>query len=134
MVFHGAVVLFVGLLCGFAAVVETIGGDLIQWRAAHNALLLAGILLLATASTFPAPVLPRREGTALVLSLIAMAYAFTTAILIQTATGVRSFGATDSPLLLLAFVANVVAVLGALVSTGLVAIGARAALKGPQQD
>ena len=129
IVFHGAVVLLVGFACGLPAVPETMGGPLAGWRAAHNALILAGVWLIAVAAAFPVIVLPRREATALVASLIAAAYAFTTAILIQTVTGERAFGPTDSPALLIAFAANLVAVLGTFLSTGLVLIGARAALK-----
>lgn len=72
---------------------------------------------------------PRREARALVAALLATGYGFTTVVLIQAITGERVFSVSRSPILLLAFVANLVPVLGAFLSTGLILIGARAALK-----
>jgi hypothetical protein len=129
VLFHGAVVLLAGFACGIPSVVETMVGSERMWQASHNGLLLAGVWLIATASALPVLVLPRREARALVVALLATAYGFTTAVLIQAITGERVFSVSRSPILLLAFVGNLVAVLGAFLSTGLILIGARAALK-----
>lgn len=130
---HGAAVLLVGLLLGLAAVVEELAGTQPQtWRAAHAALLLAGVWLLATAAVLPLLVLPQHQKTALCWSLLATAYAFTTAILVQATTGVRALAPSHSLASWVAFVANIITVGGGLVAALLTLLGARAALKSGQ--
>ena len=72
LIFHGAVLLLVGLFCGIPTAVETIDGAARAWHTAHEALIMMGIWLLAESSVLPALVLEEREGSVLVWSLIAM--------------------------------------------------------------
>lgn len=83
IVYHGAIVLFVGLLCGFAAVAELSSEQVRLWRSAHLGLVVTGIWLFATASILPALVLGRRETSVLFWSLLATAYGFMTAVIIE---------------------------------------------------
>jgi len=130
LIFHGAAVLFVGLLCGLVAVAEEAAKSLPQvWRAAHSALLLAGVWLLTTGAIFPHLVLAPREKAGLIWSLLATAYGFTTAVTVQAATGVRAIGPGESPATVVAFAGNVVAVVGGLLAGLLTLAGAWAALK-----
>ncbi|MFQ6047391.1 MAG: hypothetical protein ACE5PT_13720 [Gemmatimonadales bacterium] len=129
LIFHGAIVLFVGLLCGFPAAAEWSGEPLHLWLSAHLGLVMTGIWLLATASVLPSLVLERREASVLVWSLLATAYGFMTAGLIEAVTRARAFQPTGSPANLVAFVGNAVGVLGALLGVLLTLMGARAALK-----
>lgn len=127
---HGAAVLLVGLACGLAAVAEEVAAVQPQrWRAAHAALLMAGVWLLATAAVLPSLVLAQRERTALCWSLLATAYAFTTAILVQAVARVRVLGPDESLVGWVVFTANIVTVGAGLLAAALTVLGAAAALK-----
>jgi len=130
VVVHGAAVLLLGLLLGLAAVVEELAGAQPQtWRAAHGALLLAGVWLLAIAAVLPLLVLPPRQRTALCWSLLVTVYAFTVAILIQAITGVRALAPSGTLASWVAYAANIVTV-GAGVLAGLLTlVGAVAGLR-----
>jgi hypothetical protein len=122
---HGAAVLLVGLLLGLAAVVEELAGTQPQtWRAAHAALLLAGVWLLAVAAVLPLLVLPPRQKIALCWSLLTTVYAFATAILVQASTGVRALAPTHSLASWVAFLANILTVGAGLFAGLLTLVGA----------
>ena len=130
---HGSIVLLLGLLCGLPAVAEELAGlQPTTWRAAHGALLLAGVWLLATAALLPSLVLPPRHREALAWSLIATGYAFTSAALIQAATGVRALAPHGTVSGWVAYVANLATVAGGLLAALLTLLGAKAALTRPQ--
>src|SRR5512132_2043560 len=97
IVAHGAAVTLIALVCGLPAIVEGMSGSGRVWLGAHAALLTLGVWLLASGALLPWLQLARREATALVASLIVMTYSFTTAVLIQAITGVRSIS-MDVPL------------------------------------
>jgi len=129
LVFHAAIVLLVGLLCGFPAVAELGDQTFRAWRAAHLGLITTGIWILVTAAVLPVLVLGRREALALVWSLLATGYGFMTATLIEAVTGVRAVEPTGPAANAVAFAGNTVGILGALLSVLLMLMGARAALK-----
>jgi hypothetical protein len=131
IIFHGGIVLLVGLLCGYPAVAEAVGGDesVRLWHTAHEGLIMMGILLLAIAAVRPSLVLERREASGLVWSLLAVGYGFMTGFMIQGITGARAFGPSRSPVLMIAFVGNAIGILGSFVAAALTLMGARSALK-----
>jgi hypothetical protein len=132
IIFHGGVVLLVGLLCGYPAVAEAIARDesMRLWHSAHENLVMTAILLFAMASVLPSLMLEKREMTGLVWSLIATGYGLMTGLVLQGIAGVRAFGPSQSPLVMAAFVGNAVGILGSMVAAALVVLGAQAALKG----
>src|SRR5258706_11501192 len=81
VIFHGAVVMLVGLLCGLPTVNEEEPARL--WHTAHESLILIGILLLAMSSVLQFLVLPKREATALVWALLATGYGLMVGLVIQ---------------------------------------------------
>src|SRR3954471_18876262 len=127
IVFHGAIVLLVGLLCGLPAVTESANEAGRLWHTAHEALIMIGVLMLALSSVLPALVLERREGVGLVWSLLAMGYGLMTGLVLQGITGTRAFGPTTSPLLMVAFIGNAMGMLGSVLAASLTIFGARAA-------
>jgi len=129
LIFHGAIVMFVGLLCGFPAVAEWGDGALHSWRSVHLALIVTGIWLLVTATVLPSLVLEKREALVLVWSLLGTAYGFMTALLVEAITGVRGIQPTGPAANWVAFAGNTIGVLGALLGVLLTLMGARAALK-----
>jgi len=128
ILFNGALVLLVGLACGFLAITETPGTSM-SWRAVHSALLMAGIWLLATGSAISHLVLDSRSMQALGWSLIAAAHGFMLTLIVQAITGVRGLEPGGSFAMLAAFAGNIVAVLAGLLAALLTLQGAYAALK-----
>jgi hypothetical protein len=124
LVFHGSVILLIGLFCGVPSVVEVLTGSGRMWQGAHSALLILGVWLLAAAAVLPLLLLEEREATALRRSLLVMAYSFMVAAIVQAVTGVRALGPGLPPLNMLAFSANLLAVLGTFLSASLTALGA----------
>jgi hypothetical protein len=130
LIFHGAVVLLVGLLSGVPTVVESINESGRFWHTAHEALIMMGIWMLAVSSLFAVRVLERRERAALFWSLIVMGYGFSVALVLGGAVGANAFEPGGTPATFTAFVAAVLGIGGAFVATALTLMGARAALKG----
>jgi hypothetical protein len=129
LIFHGAIVLLIGLLSGLPTVVEAINESGRFWHTAHEALIMMGIWMLAASSVLSALVLERRQTTALVWSLLVMGYGFSVALVIGGAVGANAFEPGGTPATFTAFVAAVVGIGGAFVATALTLMGARAALR-----
>jgi len=129
LVFHGAVILLIGLFCGLPSVIEVSTGSSRMWQGAHSALLILGVWLVATAAVLPLLLLEAREAAGLRWSLLTMAYSFMVAVIVQASTGVRALGPDASPLNMLAFAANLLAVLGTFLAAALTAMGAWNALR-----
>ena len=123
LVFHGAVILLVGLACGLPAVIEVSSGSSRLWKGGHSALLILGVWLFATAAILPLLDLPEREAAGLRIATPLMAYSFMTAVLIQAITGVRALGPDDSVLGMIAFVAQATPPIMALQGSRGAAIG-----------
>jgi hypothetical protein len=129
---HGAVVLLLGLLAGLPAVSEELAGiQPTTWRAAHGALLLAGVWMLATGALLPGLVLPPGRRNALAWSLIATGYAFSAAVLIQAVTGVRALAPHGTLSSWVAYLANLTTVATGLLAALLTLLGAKSALTRP---
>ena len=135
MLFHGAIVVFMGLLFGlpFTVVVTAGWGDesVQAWRVAHAGMVAVGLMLIAIGAALRYLVLGRRLASWLVWSLVASAYAFTLAVLIRGIAGVKGFQPTGPILNWVAFVSNVVGILGSLMGVALTVRGAYAALRTP---
>jgi hypothetical protein len=125
VVFHGAVVLLVGLLCGIPTVPEE--EPMRLWHTAHESLILIGILLFAMSSVLPLLVLGAQESRALVWSLLATGYGLMTGLVIQGITGLHAFGPSRSPVLMVAFVGSAIGMLGSVLVASLTLMGAKAA-------
>ena len=134
LVLHGAIILLVGLLCGLPSVVEEASGSGRAWQAAHAALLMLGVWLIATAAVLPLLELARREREALLLTLTGGAYSFMTAVVIQAATGVRAVSPDVGGISLVAFAANLLAVLGTILAASLTVMGAWNALRTSRRE
>jgi hypothetical protein len=133
ILFHGAIVLFVGLLCGFpfaAAVIDTWGDEAVRaWRLAHVGLAGVGIWLIATGAALPRLALGDRTASVLAWSVVMSAYAFVLALLIAPVAGVRGLQRSGPALNWVVFASNTVGALAALVGGALMIIGAYRALR-----
>ncbi len=138
MLFHGAIVLFMGLLFGLpfgVAVTMGWGGESVQaWRVAHAGMVAVGLMLIAIGAALRHQVLGQRLASWLVWSLVASAYSFTLAVLLGGVAGVKGFQPTGPILNWIAFLSNMVGILGSLTGVALTIRGAYAALRTPPAD
>jgi hypothetical protein len=104
-----------------------------MWQAAHSALLLLGIWIIASAAVLPLLELAKAEAAALKWSLILAGYSFATAVIIQALTGVRAFSPEGGVLTKIAFAANLAAVLTSFLAVALTLIGALNWLRSARQ-
>jgi len=135
MLFHGAIVVFMGLLFGLpfgVAVTTGWGEESVQaWRVAHAGMVAVGLMLIAIGAALRHLVPGQRQTSWLVWSLVASAYAFTLAVLIRGIAGVKGFQPTGPLLNWVAFVSNAVGIVGSLMGVALTICGAYAALRTP---
>lgn len=129
---HGAVVILIGLFCGFPTVVESDAER--YWHTAHEALILTGTLMLAVSAMMSHLVLGKREANGLFWSLFATGYGLSVGTVLQGVLGQHAFGPSSSPMVTIAFVANAVGIGGSVIATALVVMGANAALKASPKD
>lgn len=124
LIVHGATVLVVALLCGVPSVAEVATDAGRMWQAAHAALLVLGVWIIATAAVLPLLDLKAPEASALLWSLPAAGYSFMTAVILQAMTGTRAISPEGGVATQVAFAANVVAVLSSFLVAALTLIGA----------
>jgi hypothetical protein len=74
LIFHGSVIMLVALSCGLPSVVEVSAGTTRMWQAAHSALLLMGVWMIAQAALLGVIVLKQHERTVLTWSLVVTGY------------------------------------------------------------
>ncbi|MBI3002941.1 MAG: hypothetical protein HYY54_04860 [candidate division NC10 bacterium] len=134
MLFHGAVVLFIGLACGLpfgTALARGWNDDSVRsWRVAHSGVAGIGVMLIAIGAAVQHMVLGEHAAFLLVWSLVVSAYAFTLAMVLGGIAGVRGLRPSGPALNLVVFVGNMVGVAGSLFGIALAAYGMYGALAG----
>jgi len=131
LVFHGALVLLIGLLSGLPTTVEAMNGSAREWHTAHEALIMIGVWIIAEAAILPVLVLDAPKLKALVWALVVVGYCFPAALILGGMLGTSPFSPGTTLLSLVAFVIVTVGILGSVVAAALTLMGARAALKAP---
>lgn len=132
LIFHGSIILLVGLLCGApygrAIVRCKLEATVQAWRLAHLSLPIGAILLFALAAVVPHLQLSAIVVTLMVWAFVASGYAFTVALPLGAYCGHR--GLTSKPPLLnrVVYIGNVVGAVGSLVGAILLVWSAYAAL------
>ena len=130
LILHGGIILLAGLLCGLPTAVESLQGDAVRlWHTAHEALIMMGVWMLASTAVVPLVTLPEVEARWLPRCLVAMGYGFLVALILGSAVGVSPFSPGHTPLSMLAFVAAVVGIAGAIFGALLTIRGAAASLR-----
>ncbi|MGH8631412.1 MAG: hypothetical protein ACREU7_11710 [Burkholderiales bacterium] len=128
LIFHGGVILLVGLLCGAplgSAVVRGKPEETVRaWRVAHSSLVMGGVLLLALAG-----VVSHLNLSALALALLVWAFvvsSYVFAVVLPLAAHYGHRGLTSAPPLLnrVVYFGNVVGAGGLLVGTVFLLYGA----------
>ena len=129
LLFHGAVVLLVGLLTGLPfgmAIADGWGEESVRaWRVAHTGLVGGGVVLIAIAGALRHVRLGPSAAVWLVWSLVVTVYAAVIALGLGPILGVRGLEPTLPSANLLVFAANMVLAVGAFIATVLLIAGAR---------
>jgi vacuolar-type H+-ATPase subunit I/STV1 len=133
VVFHGALLVVLGMLVGFAfhrAITEGSGADVQRaWRVAHTSLVGGGALYLAFAAVAQYLVLSPQAARLAVWSLVVAAYAFAFGFVVGPAVGARGLEATGPPLHVLVFAALATGLFLLLLAACVILWGSYAALR-----
>ena len=132
LILHGASVILVGMLAGFAYALVVTGdleGSERAWRMAHLEGVLNGLVLLAVAGVADRLALGGGRATLLAWSLIVTAWGNVVASILGASLGVRGLAPGGNVANTIVYTLFVIAVIGILVALVLVAAGARAAEK-----
>jgi len=132
MVFHGAVVVLLGLLAGFPHAFVLTGqlqGEERAWRMAHLEGLLNGILVMLAAAVAGTLVLSPTQQRWLVWSLVVAAYGNLIASVLGASAGVRGLAFAGPPANLLMNLLFWIAIGGVFAGVGLLIVGARNAVR-----
>jgi len=127
MIFHGAVVILLGLLAGFPyalVVTGALASSERAWRMAHLEGVLNGLLVIAVAAVWDRLALVGRKRDVLVWSLVLMAYGNVVASAIGATFAVRGLAPGGSFSNTLVYGLFMAAVVGVVIGLGLVAEGA----------
>jgi hypothetical protein len=134
ILFHGAIVLMIGLLAGIPmgeAITEAWGDDVVRaWRVAHVGVVTGGLMLIALAPALRLATLSDRQASWLVIAFIASAYGGAVALPLGATFGARGLEPGHTLINTLVFLANAALALGSLIGTALLILGARASLRG----
>ena len=127
MVFHGTLVIIIGLVAGFPhAMVITgqLAGSERAWKMAHLEGVLNGLLVLAVAAVADRLVLPKRRATLIAWSLIGAAYGNVVASIFGAVWNVRGLQANPPATNLFVFLVFFLAILGVFLGLVLLAMSA----------
>jgi len=127
MIFHGAVVILLGLVAGFPyalVVTGSLAGSERAWRMAHLEGVLNGLLVIVVAAVWDRLALDGWKRDVLAWSLVLMAYGNVVASVIGATFAVRGLEPGGSPSNTLVYLLFMMAVVGIVVGIGLVAEGA----------
>lgn len=128
LVFHGAVVILLGMLAGFPyafVVMGTMEGELRAWRMAHLEGVLNGLLCIGAGSVVGVLALGDGMKRALTWSFIVMAYCNVVASVLGAVTGQRGLELAQPLSNALVFILFTIAIVGVFVGLGLLIFGAR---------
>jgi hypothetical protein len=132
LLLHGVIILWTGLLAGFAfwaAVLRKAADERVRaWRVAHGTLLMDAILMLAVAPVLPHLALSPAAARVTVWALILSAYGFVFALGVGAWAGVRGLAPRPVGVNTVFFAGHVVGVTGVLVAAALLLYGAAGAM------
>jgi len=132
LIFHGGLILLVGLLCGAplgsAVVRDKPEGTVRAWRVAHSSLVIGGVMLLALAGIVSQLQLNAFALALLVWAFVASSYGFAVVLPLAALYGHR--GLTSAPPFMnrLIYLGNMLGAGGMLVGTVVLLWGAYGAL------
>jgi len=137
LVFHGAIVILLGMLAGFPyafVIMGTMEGDLRAWRMAHLEGVMNGLLCLAAAGVFRRLSLSAGQQRLMTWSFILMGYGNVIASILGASTGQRGLQFAAPAANMAVFALFTVAIVAVFLGLGLLAYGARPSTRGMGGD
>jgi hypothetical protein len=128
LIFHGAIVIILGLLAGFPFVMVLNGsmeGEVRAWRMAHLEGILNGLVCLAAAGVIGYLSLDVKKLKLLAWSLIVMSYGNLIASVVGASTGNRGLELGGPAANIVVFSLFMIAIVGVFIGVGLLALGSR---------
>jgi len=128
VIFHGAIVVLLGLAAGFPfafVILGSMSGDVRAWRMAHLEGVLNGLVMFAIAGIASKLTLSRGQGTLLGWCLIVPGYGYVVARILGASAGVRGLEAGGSVMNTIVYLLFVVAVATITTAMVLLALGTR---------
>jgi hypothetical protein len=133
LLFHGNLFLLIGLLSGVPYLFGIVQGwsaeEVHGWHFAHTALSVGSVWMIAVAGVLSLLTVGTSTLAVLVWSLLLCGYGFSIGIVLSAIAGVRGLEPCGPPLNLVAFVANMVGIGGALANVVLMTTAAYSSLK-----
>lgn len=128
LVFHGAIILFIGMLLGFPlakklATKNARDSGHEPWRMAHTAICAAGAAMIALAGAFHLVQLSQAFATIFVGSITTSAYAFTVGVTTAGISGYRGLRLEGPALNWFVMSCNIIGVIGSLIAGVLLIVG-----------
>jgi len=128
LVFHGAVILFIGFLCGAplgSAIVRKKSEETVRaWRVAHTSLVAGGMLLLVVAGIVDRLWMDAWSMIAMVCTLVVGGYAFVVSLPLAAWSGHRGLSSAPPVLNRVVYAGNMLGALALLVGGALLVWGA----------
>lgn len=121
LVFHGSIVLLVGLLCGMPygiAITRKQGDEVIRaWKLAHGSLSLGGTTMIAMAAILSSLQVSEITQWFFAAALITSGYGFCFALTLEPFVGDRGLSWTGAWSNKVVFIGNVIGALGSLIAS-----------------
>ena len=132
LLFHGSIVLFIGLLSGIpmgSAINRKKGEEAVRaWRVAHSGLIMDGLLMLIIALIVPYLQVGELAVWTLVWVLVISGYGFVMALPLGAWKGYRGLVPKPHGINTIVYAGNVIGVVGSLVGIAIVIFGSLRAL------
>jgi hypothetical protein len=129
LILNGGMILVLALVTGFLSVVPSEPGTR-GWESVHTTLMIAGVWLVATGGAAEVLVLAAREARGLVWSQIGGSWALVAVLSLRVMTGVSGFSPEGPLANWVAFLLNLVVMIGMFFTAFLTISGAQNHLRG----
>lgn len=127
IIFHGAIVLFVGVLAGvpyWFVIIRNKGKEVIgAWRVAHSFLSIYGMLMLIVGILSPQLVISEPVALVFLWSFVTAGYAFVVAFIAGAWKGYRGLTPWPYGLNTVLFVCHVIGISGSLIGIAIIIYG-----------
>jgi hypothetical protein len=132
LLFHGSIVLLIGLLCGMPygiAITNKQADEVIRaWKLAHGAITMGGGMMVAMAAILSFLQVDELWKWLLAIAFISSGYGFCFALTIEPFVGDRGLAWTGTPLNKVVYVGNIIGAASSLLGTLLLVYGAYVSL------
>jgi hypothetical protein len=132
IIFHGAIIFFIGMLAGipyWLVIISNKGNEVIRaWRVTHSFLSIYGMLMLIVGTLSPQLVIGEPAASVLLWSFVTAGYAFVVAFIVGAWKGYRGLTPWPYGLNTFLFVCHVIGISGSLIGIAIIIYGSLKAI------